>query len=426
MIYRCFSDCEVDDELTLTAVGDAFPELDDTGSIHEPAKRVSKPMVDAASSAPEHKLSTNEKSTGHVDIDGLTTVDPAPAVVPAPTGHRPTPTGHPAPAVDPAPSVDPAPTGHPAPTDPKPGTSTEGNEVETGTLAERLKEAFDGLAGVKNDGFLVMTEKARVVVTMDRLLDLFGGECDRQGCNKVKEVRQKCEGGVVVVSWSCGVGHSGQWESSDVLCQKGRGQRVYVNTVLLAASVLVSGNNFDKVSVLSKCLNLNFVSKSTYQRIQKLYAVPAIGAMWEEMKEVMEKVFKGESMILAGDGRNDSPGYCAQYCVYSVMAELTKVIVDVEVKDKRETGGSSPAMEVAALKVILERLVGKFKLGEFTTDASNSVISLIKKLKGIILNFVMYVLLFILPTFQDLVIQLNCTHSNILLVVTLYFPANSK
>ena len=160
-----------------------------------------------------------------------------------------------------------------------------------------------------------------------------------------------------------------------MLCQKGRGQRVYVNTVLLAASVLVSGNNFDKVSVLSKCLNLNFVSKSTYQRIQKLYAVPAIGAMCEEMKKVMEKVFKGESMILAGDGRNDSPGYCAQYCVYSVMDELTKVIVDVEVKDKRETGGSSPAMEVAALKVILERLVGKFKLGEFTTDASNSVIN---------------------------------------------------
>ena len=121
------------------------------------------------------------------------------------------------------------------------------------------------------------------------------------------------------------------------------------------------------MSVLSKCLNLNFVSKSTYQRIQKLYAVPAIGAMWEEMKVVMEKVFKGESMILAGDGRNDLPGYCAQYCVYSVMDELTKVIVDVEVKDKRETGGSSPAMEVAALKVILERLVGKFKLGEFTT-----------------------------------------------------------
>ena len=71
--------------------------------------------------------------------------------------------------------------------------------METGTLAERLKEAFDGLAGVKNDGFLVMTEKARVVVTMDRLLDLFGGECDRQGCNKVKEVQQKCEGGVVVL-----------------------------------------------------------------------------------------------------------------------------------------------------------------------------------------------------------------------------------
>lgn len=228
----------------------------------------------------------------------------------------------------------------------------------------------------------MMAEKARVVVTMDRLLDLFGGECKEQGCKREKEVRHRCEGGVVVISWSCGGGHCGQWESSEVLCEKGRGQKVYVNTVLLAASVLVSGNNFEKVSLLSRCLNLNFICRSTFQRVQKLYAVPAIKTLWEDMKAAMEKVFKDEQLVLAGDGRNDSPGFCAQYCVYSVMDEITKAIVDVEIKDKRETGGSSPAMEVAALKVILERLAEKYKVGELTTDASSSVIALVKKLKG--------------------------------------------
>ena len=65
------------------------------------------------------------------------------------------------------------------------------------------------------------------------------------------------------------------------------------------------------------------------------------------------------------------------------MEDSTKTIVDVEIKDCRQTGGSSPAMEGAALKVLLERLLKKFNIGELTTDASTTVISMVKKLKGI-------------------------------------------
>ena len=64
------------------------------------------------------------------------------------------------------------------------------------------------------------------------------------------------------------------------------------------------------------------------------------------------------------------------------MEAVTKVIVDIEVKDKRETGGSSTVMEVAALKCLLERLVETMSIGELTTDASTSVIAMVKKLKG--------------------------------------------
>ena len=78
--------------------------------------------------APKQGLSTSEKvhQTEHVNINGLSTADPAPS-------------------------------------DPKPGTSTESEEdgVETRTLAERCKDVFDGLAGMKDDGYHKMTEKAR-------------------------------------------------------------------------------------------------------------------------------------------------------------------------------------------------------------------------------------------------------------------------
>ena len=45
-----------------------------------------------------------------------------------------------------------------------------------------------------------------------------------------------------------------------------------------------------------------------------------------------------ESTILCGDGRNDSPGHSAKYCMYALMEQHLDIIVDVEVVDKRETG----------------------------------------------------------------------------------------
>ena len=113
------------------------------------------------------------------------------------------------------------------------GTSTDGEKngpappnagPENGDelLAEKLKEAFDGLTGCRRgeEGYCKMAEKVRVVVTLNRLLDLFSGESDVEGCKQVKEVRHRCEGGVLIVSWGCSGGHNGQWESSEILCEK--------------------------------------------------------------------------------------------------------------------------------------------------------------------------------------------------------------
>ena len=138
---------------------------------------------------------------------------------------------------------------------------------------------------------------------------------------------------------------------------------------------------------MSRCLNLGFISSSTFDRIQKLSAIPAVQSFWSDMKTVVHEVMKNEKVVLSGDGRNDSPGFSAQYCVYSLMEAVTKVIVDIEVKDKRETGGTSTVMEVAALKCLLERLVETMSIGELTTDASASVIAMVKKLKGEYLHY---------------------------------------
>jgi hypothetical protein len=55
---------------------------------------------------------------------------------------------------------------------------------------------------------------------------------------------------------------------------------MYVNGIQVAAAVLLSGNNFGKMKRLAACMNLAFVSKSSFFRIQRLYLVPAVDEWW--------------------------------------------------------------------------------------------------------------------------------------------------
>ena len=62
--------------------------------------------------------------------------------------------------------------------------------------------------------------------------------------------------------------------------------------------------------------------------------------------------------------------------------------VDIEIIDKRETGGVSTNMEVTSLRKLLERIVGKLVASEIVTDASTSIIALVRKMKGTVLHII--------------------------------------
>ena len=155
-----------------------------------------------------------------------------------------------------------------------------------------------------------------------------------------------------------------------------------MSSVLLASSVLVSGNNFEKISLLAKSMNLHYVSSTTFGRIQSLYAVPSIRDLWNKMKEVIWKVFENDVLVVCGDGRMDSPGFSAKYCVYTMMEHYLNVITDLEVVDKREAGGTSTLMEKMGCKRLLERMMDSLNLGEIVTDASRVIMKMVRELKG--------------------------------------------
>ena len=137
-------------------------------------------------------------------------------------------------------------------------------------LQKKVEDVMKEVCNMDSDlgEFLSHFCKERIISEVQENLNLFERNCQIKGCvGQCSVVNKKSEGGILIVSWNCTEGHNGMWQSSSVLGVK-RGQKVYAATILLAASIVVSGNNFDKLSMLMKFLNLSFLSESTFSQFQ--------------------------------------------------------------------------------------------------------------------------------------------------------------
>ena len=219
---------------------------------------------------------------------------------------------------------------------------------------------------------LSLVEQTKVICSLDLLLDLFK-KCQHPGCTKNAVVKKKyLNGPTVVVKWSCCLGHKGTFSSSRDI------NDMYCNNLQLAASIMLSGNNFAKVEKMANFLGLSFISDSTFYRMQRLYFIPAIDEWWIWQKEQLIQEFLGKPVIVCGDGQCDSPGHTAKNLCYFLMELVSGYILEVEVRDKRHVGLASVNMERQALQNALQRLQTSLNVVEVVTDASTSI----KKLLG--------------------------------------------
>ena len=82
---------------------------------------------------------------------------------------------------------------------------------------------------------------------------------------------------------------------------------------------------------------------------------------------------KDKNLVLAGDGRCDSPGSSAKFCTYSIMEIDSSAILHAETVDKREVDLHSPNMERKAFLRSMEFLLSSINCTEIITDASSSI-----------------------------------------------------
>ena len=82
------------------------------------------------------------------------------------------------------------------------------------------------------------------------------------------------------------------------------------------------------------------------------------------------------SVVLAGDGRNDSPGHCSKFCTYSLMNVETKKILAISCVDCRETNLNSVVMEKVGFIRAMGEVMPHIEVAEIVTDAHVQIAAL--------------------------------------------------
>ncbi len=225
-----------------------------------------------------------------------------------------------------------------------------------------------------------MVQDRKFVCTLSLLLAVFQTRCQTPGCTAVPTVKYQFVGMALLVTSNCSSGHENKF------CSSSKVNNIFVNNLQSAASIILSGSHYAKMNRLAKFLNLEFLSKSSYYRFQRLYLIPEINDWWCWMRRELISEFSSQDIVVGGDGQCDSPGFNAKNLCYFMVEVNSNYILDIKVLDKRHVGLISTNMEKEAVKRSLDRLQNDVNVVELVTDASTTVKAFLGKLIIILKN----------------------------------------
>uniref|UniRef100_A0A1X7VHY2 Uncharacterized protein n=1 Tax=Amphimedon queenslandica TaxID=400682 RepID=A0A1X7VHY2_AMPQE len=126
------------------------------------------------------------------------------------------------------------------------------------------------------------------------------------------------------------------WESQPLI------NSIPAGNLALSTAILCSGSLPTKTITLFKLMNCSTINESTYFKYQRNYLNQAIQTTWIEHQNSIIASFKKnkDRLILGGDGRCDSPGYCAKFGSYTFLELQNNVITDIQLVQSNEVPNS--------------------------------------------------------------------------------------
>ncbi|KAK5876300.1 hypothetical protein CesoFtcFv8_025667 [Champsocephalus esox] len=190
------------------------------------------------------------------------------------------------------------------------------------------------------------------------------------------EISVKSRGTAAIVEWMCLHGHTVWTWCSQPTLKYG----MLVGDFMLASNILLSGNNYAKISLLFRFMNMGMVERSSFFRIYDYYCVDSIKDFWNEKRaKLITQLHPKGPVVILGDARMDSPGFCVHYCTYTAMDNDSKNIICMVNIDKRETQRNSVIMEKEGFVHTMNTLREELHVTEMCTDAHTQILALFSK-----------------------------------------------
>ena len=224
-----------------------------------------------------------------------------------------------------------------------------------------------------SEGELEPSDADKKYLVFSNCLDQLLKRCPKCGV-VVTSQKKKTTGSMLSVEMICLDGHITHWDSQPII------KRKPVGNLLLAASILFTGNTFASVSRLASCLNLQFISESVFYDTQQRFLFPVLNQAWKNEQEIVRQELVNKGAInLNGDGRCDSPGHSAKYGTYTLMDDDSGKVVAFSVVQVSEVT-SSNAMEKEGFQRCIKSLQDdRVQIDRIATDRHVSISSFMNK-----------------------------------------------
>ncbi|XP_031429046.1 uncharacterized protein LOC105898184 isoform X2 [Clupea harengus] len=183
-------------------------------------------------------------------------------------------------------------------------------------------------------------------------------------CRQVTDVQTRRVGTFLSVEQKCPhCEFYRKWNSQPILGS------TPVGNIQLSAAVYATGASFFKLEKIFRAMQLRMFHYDTFRRHARLYIEPAIVHSWKTAQDgMLDQLCQQQKVILGGDLRADSPGHCAKFGSYTVMDLTTNTVIDLQLVQSNEVGGSYH-MEKEGLKRSLALLEARgVTLDSIVTD----------------------------------------------------------
>ncbi|XP_068100789.1 uncharacterized protein [Hyperolius riggenbachi] len=185
---------------------------------------------------------------------------------------------------------------------------------------------------------------------------------------KVIQISKQFHGSAIVVNGVCEDGHRFK-----IFDSQPKIKRHFAGNILLAAAIVCSGLNFQKVSNFFDVLGIKHITDFSFNLYQRTYIFPAIHNAWEKEKRAILQEITRRPIVIGGDGQCDSPGHNAKYCVYTFMDLMTNKIIDFEVVQVTKYSSSAAMEKIGFHKCMTRAVENKLNIVHFATDHHSSV-----------------------------------------------------